>query len=558
MEIIIEYGILGIDIDDDDNFDEYIKKNNLDKSEIEDTFTEITPSGSIHYYFKIDNRLRNLTTGTDFPCEKVDFRCQGGFMLCYGSKYTKNMCKKNKEIHRCKDKNGSIGSDENCYYENKPYKIINKRTINTIPDSLLDIFLNHIKKDKESSKKNKAKIDQNDKLELEGINLKDYIDEIDKVLNYLPSEYYDNYSEWIRVGLMLKSNKKISDNENYKLFVDFSKKSSKYDKKEMARVWDNFKPNGKLHINSLFYEAKKHGYEKSDEVYQYLSNGQYGHAQLFYEYNKEDIVISNKIGYLYDNNSSLWKQKDFAEITNMIPGFIQKKIRQELINNNRIVPLNQEDQKKQIARNDELNKLLKQTASTSHIKHVFEQAKTMFYNNDFIKQLDASEDLIPIKNSIVVYLRDCTSRPRTKYDYFTFECAVELLDDNNNLEHATEFFEQIMNNNKENLLFFQKCLGYICSGWTTQRKLFIFWGQGANGKSTICELLSLIFDKFYATLLKSMFIKNKNNSSNDPSELSLINTHIGMFSETEAGEKLNGATLKAITGNDSRSVRPLY
>ena len=115
-----------------------------------------------------------------------------------------------------------------------------------------------------------------------------------------------------------------------------------------------------------------------------------------------------------------------------------------------------------------------------------------------------------------------------------------------------------MNNNKENLLFFQKCLRYICSAWTTARILFIFLGIGSNAKSTVCDILALIFDKFFTPLLKSMFIKNGSNKSNDPSEMALINAHIGIFSETESGEKLNSAVLKSITGNDARSVRPLY
>ena len=115
-----------------------------------------------------------------------------------------------------------------------------------------------------------------------------------------------------------------------------------------------------------------------------------------------------------------------------------------------------------------------------------------------------------------------------------------------------------MNNNEETLNFFQKVLGYICSGWTTQRKLFIFYGKGANSKSTICEILSLIFGKFYKTVPKRLFIKEKNDKSNDVSELSLINAHVGVLSETEIGEKLNSATIKSITGNDSRTVRPLY
>ena len=324
------------------------------------------------------------------------------------------------------------------------------------------------------------------------------IEEINKALNVLPSYFCDDYDEWIKIGLMLKSNSNYSDNENWIIFDDYSKKSAKYDYNKNIKIWNSFKPDGRLHINTLFYEAKKHGYNKKDDdfIYDDLTNGQYGQAQLFYKFYKDVIVISNKIGYVYDEKTCLWKQKDFHQITNMIPSFIQTKVRQEMIKNNNITPLTQDDQKKQIGRNDELNKLLKQTTYTTHIKNVFEQTKTLFYNEDFIKQLDTDQNLIPVKNNKVVDLRTCTVRQRTKHDKFTFECPVNLLSDDDELEHAHEFFLQVMNNNKENVLFFQKCLGYICSAWTTARILFIFWGIGSNAKSTVCDILALIFGKF--------------------------------------------------------------
>ena len=60
------------------------------------------------------------------------------------------------------------------------------------------------------------------------------------------------------------------------------------------------------------------------------------------------------------------------------------------------------------------------------------------------------------------------------------------------------FFRQVMNNNEENFLFFQKVLGYdVCSAWTTERKLFFFWGHGSNVKSTVIDILKLAFDEYY-------------------------------------------------------------
>lgn len=70
--------------------------------------------------------------------------------------------------------------------------------------------------------------------------------------------------------------------------------------------------------------------------------------------------------------------------------------------------------------------------------------------------------------------------------------------------------------------------------------------------------MKVIFCNFYKAGSKSIFIKQEYEKSNDPGELSLIGARIGVFSETEEGDELNISTLKAVTGNDLRSIRPLY
>ena len=348
-----EYGILGLDIDDHNEFENFISTNNLNRDEIINTFTERTPSGSIHYYYLIDQRLKTLTVCTNFPCNKVDIRCKGGQMICYGSRFTQVMCKK-KDRHRCK------GTDEMCYFERKEYKVINETDINLLPESLVNIFLQKIKPMNNITKMIDTKSESNysnqsdNDISSEDISNEEgntpvdtnFVNEINIALQYLPIKYYDDYSEWIRIGLMLKSDNTLSDKEYFKIFNNFSQKSNKYDGNKIKKQWQDLKPNGTLHINSLFYEARKYGYEKPHDAYQKLTNGQYGHAQLFYDYHCEDIVISNGVGYVYDEKTCLWIQKDYSQIINMIPSFIQKKVRQELINNNKIIPDNEEDHKK--------------------------------------------------------------------------------------------------------------------------------------------------------------------------------------------------------------------
>ena len=297
------------------------------------------------------------------------------------------------------------------------------------------------------------------------------------------------------------------------------------------------------------------------DILKKLTNGQLGHAELFYEFHKENIIVSQKLKtvYFYDDNIALWAPMDNEQIINLIPPFLQEKICDEIVKNNikkKIIDIRERDE--QIKLNAELNALLKQATSTKHSEQVFKQARTKFYNDTLIDKLNLNEFYLPILNKQVVDLRTGKTRERTKYDLFTFECPVNLLDDQDTLEHAYEFFRQVMNNNEENLLFFQKVLGYICSAWTIERKLFFFWGHGSNGKSTVIDILKLIFGDYYTSLPKDMFIKNKHSNYKGLEEIDMKFAHVGVFSESEEGDKLNAGLLKAITGGDTRCVRLLF
>ena len=165
--------------------------------------------------------------------------------------------------------------------------------------------------------------------------------------------------------------------------------------------------------------------------------------------------------YFYDAKTALWVTNDNKQIINLIPPFLQQKISEAMVINNIKAIKDKESRQKQIKINDELNKLLKATTSTKHAEQVFKQAETRFYNDELVDKLNLNEFCIPILNKQVVDLRTGTTRKRTKYDLFTFECPVTLLDENNNLEHASKFFKQLMNNDEENYLFLQKVLGYV-------------------------------------------------------------------------------------------------
>jgi putative DNA primase/helicase len=99
------------------------------------------------------------------------------------------------------------------------------------------------------------------------------------------------------------------------------------------------------------------------------------------------------------------------------------------------------------------------------------------------------------------------------------------------------------------------------TGEMTDRSLWIWYGQGSNGKSMVAKLLKMVLGPMYCTVSRDVMLKNHQSSSSGaatPHLLPLVVARMGMFAESESDDKLNEALLKSISGTDAITVRALY
>jgi hypothetical protein len=206
-----ETGILSIDVDDNDKYEEWIRENNIDREEVEDTYGEISPSGSRHYYYRVGPEFKELTVGTNFPYNKMDYRCMKGYCLTVGSVYTCNMCKKTDPItkvttHRC-----GASSDETCNWDGHKYLPIGGifKVIRDIPTIVRDIFLSRIdenKKSKEKAKKIKLEEDEVAFIEQHSKHISDHDHYLASIsLRCLDPTKYEDREKWLYIASMIKS-----------------------------------------------------------------------------------------------------------------------------------------------------------------------------------------------------------------------------------------------------------------------------------------------------------------------------------------------------------------
>lgn len=105
---------------------------------------------------------------------------------------------------------------------------------------------------------------------------------------------------------------------------------------------------------------------------------------------------------------------------------------------------------------------------------------------------------------------------------------------------------------------FKKQLVIACLATLAEQAIFIFYGNGANGKSTLLETVSnMIGDYAMNTPVETLLTKkNDGGIGNDVARLK--GARLVTTSEVEEGRRLSESLVKALTGGDKISGRFLY
>lgn len=106
--------------------------------------------------------------------------------------------------------------------------------------------------------------------------------------------------------------------------------------------------------------------------------------------------------------------------------------------------------------------------------------------------------------------------------------------------------------------FVQRSLGYALTGSCKEQCLFILWGHGANGKSTLLGRISEVLGT-YAMHTRTEVLLDKPNSGEVSNEIARLHgpRFVTAF-EVGRGKKLSENLIKELTGQDEITARFLY
>jgi P4 family phage/plasmid primase-like protien len=314
-------GIFVLDIDNVKEWEELLKEQNKKEPA---TVKVKSGSGGIHYYFKYTKDLE-IITSKDHAIKhySIDVKTNGGCVIAPPSKYfNKNL---NKEVEYVWE-----------------YSIFDYEMIE-MPEWIKELLMekhgkqhikqqNELKKslqmreENEESKENALwDLKEEEKINEEEINTKYEYEEIEYLLSLLNKNRYENYKDWIDVGMMLKN-----VDTGYKiLWKKWSKQSEKYDSDECDEKWKGFKKDKKgLSIGSLLYWCNQ---DNKEEYVKFQKNKKIN-AMVVSKFPKEKLVLKKSIKNGEDtfieleNNKCLIKGDVHSDMENTMYLHIMDKI----------------------------------------------------------------------------------------------------------------------------------------------------------------------------------------------------------------------------------------
>ena len=394
----------------------------------------------------------------------------------------------------------------------------------------------------------------------------------------LPKQYWGpgSYDKWIRVGWALK-------NTSEQLLLTWIKLSSQSDEFTfddiggLCDMWDNFNNEDTLTKRSIMYWAKNDSPAEYKRVRRetidffveetLINPTEFDFATVLYNIYKDSFVcvsIKNNIWYEYINHR--WFEIDSGntlrlKISQDMHEIYIDKTRDAI---NKLHNMDQSDEErttleKRANKISDTSVLLKKTQWKNNI---MKEARELFYNKDFINDIDQNPYLLCFNNGVVDF-KTKTHRKGLPEDNITKCTNIDYIPLNKEkhqsiINDVNEFMDQLFPA-KELRNYMWNHLSSCLIGTNENQTFNIYTGSGANGKSKLVDLMTKLLGDYKGTVPITLVTQKRNSIGNTSSEVvQLQGTRYAVMQEPSKGEKINEGIMKEITGGDPLQARALF
>ncbi len=119
------------------------------------------------------------------------------------------------------------------------------------------------------------------------------------------------------------------------------------------------------------------------------------------------------------------------------------------------------------------------------------------------------------------------------------------------------FLADVFNKDAEMIEFIQRTVGSALVGDVSPQKFVVLYGNGANGKSVLRDILGRLAGSYAATASAKVFMQS--HGDRHPTEIaSLAGKRLVLASEVPAGRSWNETLLKDLTGGEKMTARKMH
>jgi len=175
---------------------------------------------------------------------------------------------------------------------------------------------------------------------------------------------------------------------------------------------------------------------------------------------------------------------------------------------------------------------------------------------NYVKEMSCKSHYLNVQNG-VVNLKTKELLPHRPEYGCTNICKCDYNPEAKSLRFK-QFVREIMDFNKEKYSYLQVSSGYCITGTQKEQKLFVYLGNGANGKSKYLEAVAHTLNDYANVFpVKAILKSNSQAGSPTPELIPLINRRFTYSSELKSENVINDAFIKQITGNSKLPVRKM-
>lgn len=265
--------------------------------------------------------------------------------------------------------------------------------------------------------------------------------------------------------------------------------------------------------------------------------------------NAERLVIQHGEDLLYCHDWKKWLVWDGVRWASDRIGMVKKKAKETVRTiYNEANGIEDEDRRKSIlawAYKSEQGKIINSMISLAEVEDGIPV---------MTEELDSNKYLIACRNG-TVDLRTGELRESSRDDRITKCAAVEYLS-GSDCPTFLKFLDQIFEGNQDLVDFIQRAIGYTLTGDVSERSLFILWGVGKNGKSTLLEVIQSMMGDYSMRTPTDTLMVQYGGGSGIPNDIArLKGARFVSASESEEGQRLAESKLKDLTGGETISAR---